>query len=77
MDSHNLLLAAPPMTPLERLIDDHRTAFLMRVWYANADFEKKARAEIAANVESANRSIGQLFRHASARLAANFQGDSK
>lgn len=77
MSEHGLPFATPTMTPLEQLIDEHRSAFLMQQWYAHADFEKRARAEIAANVESVNRSIGQLFRHAAARLAANFQGASK
>lgn len=63
-------------TPLERLIDDFRTALLLRVWYQNEEFEARAMREIKAKVEFANRSLGQQYRYTAARLRANFQGDS-
>lgn len=72
------LTTLPPihMTPLERMIEDHRTAFLLRTWYENEAYAAKAHAEIKAMVEVANRGIGQRFRYARARLRAKFQGDS-
>lgn len=64
-------------TPLERMLDDHRTASLLRLWYENEAFAAKARAEIKAMVEHANRSLGQQHRYIAARLRANFKGDPK
>jgi len=62
------------VTPLERLIDDRVTAFRVREWYAQAEFEKKARAVIKAMAESRRRSISQLCRFAAARIAAQQGG---
>lgn len=58
------------MTALERLIDEGRAALMQREWYAHAAFEKKAKAEIKAMAERDRRSIGQRFRFAAARIAA-------
>jgi hypothetical protein len=65
------------MTPLETLVQEHIAAARERAWYAEATWERKARAEIAAMVESRNRGMGQLFRHAARRLREKFRGEYK
>jgi hypothetical protein len=59
------------VSPLERLIDDFTLAFNLRHYDALEAWEAKAKREISAMAEARRRSIGQLFRHASRRLATN------
>lgn len=61
------------MTPLQRLIEEHRLAFLDRHWYDLAAFERKAKAEIKAMGEAARRSIGQTVRYSRARINGDIQ----
>jgi hypothetical protein len=72
--SEQLALIEPPnMTEIERLIYTRRAAFAERHHQELSQWEAQAKAEIARQVESANRSLGQLFRYARARLEAKFR----
>lgn len=57
-------------TPLERLIDEHVTAFRIKHWYSLAEWERETRARIHALANSHHRSVGQIYRQAVRRLAA-------
>lgn len=56
------------MTPLEDLIDFRRRVFDVHHTMALATWEYELRRRIAAQVESARRSIGQSVRQARARV---------
>lgn len=56
------------MTALERLMSDHHAAWVQQQWYANAEYERQAKARIKALAECHRRSIGQSARQALARI---------
>lgn len=65
------------MTPIEKLIAEHLEAFREACWYANAEYERKAHAEIHAMTVARQRGLGQIARHVARRLRANFQGGTR
>jgi hypothetical protein len=58
------------VTPIERILNDARIAWLQRNWYESEAWAAKASEEIRAMAESRRRSISQKFRFLAARLAA-------
>lgn len=62
------------MTKLETLLAHFEAMRREQDWYCEAEWERKARAEIKAMAEVARRSLGQKFRYLAVRVAALRKG---